>query len=102
MIESVDTILLNDSNNEEVEVTMAFKDCIAIEVDDSGDVPLFSDPMVMTYPSENDVMETPEMVSKIELYTGRPVDRNDSCFFDIALVYGVHRRLSEIIKAKPT
>jgi hypothetical protein len=40
---------------------MKFKDGIAIQVDEDGDVPLFDDPVVLTYPSLHDYQHNPQM-----------------------------------------
>lgn len=100
MIEHIEEILLTEPDGSEIGVRMKFKDGIAIQVDEDGDVPLFEDPIILTYPSAQDVADSNELASDIELYTGRPFDVHESCYFDIALVYGIRHNLSEIVKRK--
>lgn len=95
----IDEILLTMLDGEEKAVRMKFKNGIAIQIDEDGDVPLFEDPIVMTYPSTYDVEENNDLSIQIETYTGRPFDSSlPECFFDIAIVFGVHHRLSQIVK----
>jgi hypothetical protein len=99
----IDTILLTGLNKDadpwtETEVRMKFKDGIAIQVDEDGDVPLFEDPIILTYPSAQDVADSNELAGDIELYTGRSFDVHDPCYFDIAIVFGMSHKLSEIVK----
>lgn len=83
----------------EQEIRMKFMDGIAIQIDDDGDVPLFEDPVVMTYPSIYDVEQHQSLKDDIEAYTGRPFDTgaSDICF-DVAIMHGIHHRMSEIVK----
>lgn len=95
----IDEILLTMPDGNEQSIRMKFKNGIAIQVDEDGDVPLFDDPVVMTYPSVYDVEECHELKDEIEACTGRPFDaRSSDICFDIAIVYGIHHRLSEIVK----
>lgn len=95
----IDEILLTMPDGEEKAVRMKFKNGIAIQIDEDGDVPLFDDPIVMTYPSTLDVEENQILADEIEACTGRRFDPNasDICF-DIAIAFGVHHKLSEIVK----
>ena len=99
----IDTILLTGLNKDadpwtETEVRMKFKDGIAIPVDEDGDVPLFEDPIILTYPTAKDVSEHRDMIDEIYCCTGREFDRHEPCIFDIAITFGVHHKLSEIVK----
>ena len=94
----IDEILLTMPDGSELPVRMKFRNGVAIQVDEDGDVPLFDDPLLMTYPSTFDVQENKSLADEIEACTGRPFDPDDPCFFDIAIAFGVHHKLSEIVK----
>lgn len=94
----IDVITLTEPDGTDVDVSMRFKDGIAIEVDENGDVPLFGDPIVLTYPSADDMKENPSLADEVEGCTGRRFDKYDPCYFDIALAFGKRHKLSEIVK----
>lgn len=99
----IDTILLTGLNKNadpwtETEVRMKFKDGIAIQVDEDGDVPLFEDPIILTYPTAKDVAENCDLEIAVCNCTGREFDCNNPSYYDIAITFGVHHKLSEIIK----
>ena len=94
----IDEILLTMPDGSEQAVRMKFGDGVAIQVDGDGDVPLFEDPLLMTYPSTFDVKDNPSLADEIRACTGRPFDPDDPCYFDIAIAFGLHHKLSEIVK----
>lgn len=99
----IDTILLTGLNKDadpwtETEVRMKFKDGIAIQVDENGDVPLFEDPIILTYPTARDVSENCDLEIAVCNCTGRDFDSNDPSYYNIAITFGVHHKLSEIVK----
>lgn len=76
LIETTDTILVENNKGEEVELTGTFRDGYAILTDEEGKT------AIMTYPKYDDLSAS--KIRSIEEYTSRELEE----YFEIALKYG--------------
>lgn len=82
-----------EATDGEYPLMLKFFDGYAVEVDNDWlEVPAEKDPVVMFYPTLDEVNESKELQDKIYKHTGRMWGPEVRCVYDVALTFGKIRR----------